>query len=391
MTFRWKACQGKRVILKKRMSKSPHVFPLAKIQPQFSCQWGARTSASRANFPILDGMALYRLTLEPGGFREPHWHPNAHELAYCIKGETLVTVFSNANLHDVFTITEGEMFFVPSGYLHSIENTGSVPAEFVIAFSHHDPEDFGMSGAVGCMNANVMGNTWNLPETAAKDVRYSPEDILIGPTTGRAEIPWQARFANHYKLSLESMAPAIANEFGAVRTARKQFWPALEGLAMYSVRIQGNGMREPHWHPQTAEMGYVKRGKARMTVLSPGAKVETYNLSAGDMYFIPKAYPHHIENLGNEEIHFLIFFNNTMPEDIGYTGALAGWPRRIVAPTLGCTEQTLPQIPAYPSDLLLVGKVTPHSLRKNKAECGPFIWSAFHGDFSAMLFNKFLA
>jgi hypothetical protein len=32
-----------------------------------------------------------------------------------------------------------------------------------------------------------------------------------------------------------------------------------------------------------------------MTVLSPGAKVDTYELNSGDMYFIPRAYPHHID------------------------------------------------------------------------------------------------
>lgn len=341
------------------MASSPHVFSIGKTTPQFSSEWGARTSVTRRNFPALQGMALYHLTLERGGFREPHWHPNAHELGYCAKGQALVTVFSNGNLHDLFAITEGEMFFVPSGSLHSIENTGEGQAEFFLAFSHHEPEDFGMSGAVGCMNANVMGNTWNLPESAAKNVRYSADDIIIGKAGGATEVPWQAGFGNHYKLALEGMAPAIANAFGSVRTARRQFWPALEGLAMYSVRITGNGMREPHWHPQTAEMGYVRQGQARMTVLSPGAKADTYRLSAGDMYFIPKAYPHHIENLGDEEIHFLIFFDQTMPQDIGYTGGLAAWPRRIVAPTLGCPEKDLPQIPAYPSDLLIVEKVNP--------------------------------
>ena len=28
-------------------------------------------------------------------------------------------------------------------------------------------------------------------------------------------------------------------------------------IAMFSVRITDAGMREPHWHPETAEMGYV--------------------------------------------------------------------------------------------------------------------------------------
>ncbi len=188
---------------------------------------------------------------------------NAHELTNCAKGSSLVTVFSNGNLHDTFTIAQGEMFFVPSGYLHAIANTGGENAEFLIAFSHHEPEDFGISGAVGCMNANVMGNTWGIPETAAKGVRYSPEDIVIGKFQGALDIPWAAGFSNHYKLPVEGLPPMLATEFGSARTARKQFWPVLDGLSMYSLRLLGTGMREPHWHPQTAEMGYVLQGSAR--------------------------------------------------------------------------------------------------------------------------------
>lgn len=56
------------------------------------------------------------------------------------------------------------------------------------------------------------------------------------------------------------------------------------------------------------------------------------------------------------ELRFLIFFDNTTPEDIGFTGALAALPRRIIAPTLGCTEE-LPAVPAYPADLLVVEKI----------------------------------
>ena len=256
-----------------------------------------------------------------------------------------------------FTIAEGEMFFVPSGYLHAIVNTGGESAEFLVAFSNHEPEDFGMSGAVGCMNANVMGNTLGISQTATTGIRYSPEDVVIGKYEGTLEVPWAAGFSNHYKLAVESLPPMLATNFGSARTARKQFWPVLEGLAMYSLRLLGTGMREPHWHPQTAEMGYVLQGNARMTLLSPGASVDTYLLGPGDMYFIPKGYPHHIENLRDDELRFLIFFDNTTPEDIGFTGALAALPRRIIAPTLGCTEETLPAVPAYPADLLVVEKI----------------------------------
>ncbi len=91
---------------------------------------------------------------------------------------------------------------------------------------------------------------------------------------------------------------------------------------MYSLTIRESGMREPHWHPVTAEMGYVHRGHGRMTVLDPDGSLDTYLLEPGQVYFVPRAYPHHIEVLGDEDINFLIFFDQPTPGDIGYRATL---------------------------------------------------------------------
>ena len=80
-----------------------------------------------------------------------------------------------------------------------------------------------------------------------------------------------------------------------------------------------------------------------MTIKSPSA-IDTFEIGPGDMYFIPAGYPHHIENLGTDELHFLVFFDRAMPQDIGYTGGIPAFPRRIVAPTLGMTVATLPRL-----------------------------------------------
>lgn len=86
---------------------------------------------------------------------------------------------------------------------------------------------------------------------------------------------------------------------------------------MYSLRIAEDGMREPHWHPSTAEMGYVHKAVARMSVMDPDGSVDTYTLKAGDVYFVPAAYPHQIEVIGNEDIQFLIFFDQPCPGILG--------------------------------------------------------------------------
>ena len=77
------------------------------------------------------------------------------------------------------------------------------------------------------------------------------------------------------------------------------------------------------------------------------------------MYFIPRAYPHHIENINDETTHFLVFFDQATGGDIGYTGALTAFPSRIVVPTLKAPGGVLPPIPNTPDDLLLVKKANP--------------------------------
>jgi oxalate decarboxylase len=70
---------------------------------------------------------------------------------------------------------------------------------------------------------------------------------------------------------------------GAANMARKDFWSILNDISMYSLRIEEDGMREPHWYPFTAEMGYVHKGNARMSVMDPDGSVDTYTLKPGDV------------------------------------------------------------------------------------------------------------
>ena len=341
------------------MINSPHVFSVRNLKPQDDLPGGSRAAVDASIFPILRGLSLYRVVLWPLGFREPHWHPNANELTYCVRGEALVTVFSNGSLHDTFAIAAGEMFFVPSGYLHHIENTGNSEAEFIIAFSHQQPEDFGISAAVGCMSNSVLGNAFNLPSEAFDGLRKSPEPIVFGVRQQPAAAPFHASFPNQHKFAVETMAPPIATSVGWAKTAKKMFWPILEDISMFSLQLSDKGMREPHWHPRTAEMGYVLEGRARMTVLSPDAKVDTYELSPGDMYFIPRSYPHHIEDIGADDIRFLIFFDQANPEDIGYTGGLRAYSNEVLGATFQCDSKFFEKLPPYAEDAMVVERRNP--------------------------------
>jgi quercetin dioxygenase-like cupin family protein len=94
----------------------PHVFNLDMTIPQISnINGGSRTIVNADNFPILNGngMAAYLLRLKKRGVYEPHWHPNAAELSYCINGRAIMTIFSPNAGYDSVTIDPGELVFVP--------------------------------------------------------------------------------------------------------------------------------------------------------------------------------------------------------------------------------------------------------------------------------------
>jgi len=339
--------------------RSRHVVSLQSQPPRFQGPMGSITHMDAGDLPIMKRLSLRHLSLAFQGVREPHWHANAHELGYCIEGEALITIAGNHSKRDSFVVTAGEMFFIPSGAMHSIQNIGNGSAEFVLAFSHERPEDFGIKAAFGIMSNAVLGNAYDLPAAAFDGFDHSDAGSAIISVTGKDGIEEQARHINPYKYSVEATPPQIDSPAGSAHTTKAALWPALRDIAMFSVRITDRGMREPHWHPETAEMGYVLSGQARMTILDPDGSSDTYVIGPGDAYFIPAAYPHHIENIGSGTFHVLIFFDRTEPGDVGYRSLINIYPRHLLAAAFGVSEDNLPDFPFTESDPLLVPRTNP--------------------------------
>jgi len=83
-------------------SKS-HLFQLGALPPA-TYDGGAQQQAHEQNFPILTGQqaSIQLITLQPGGIREPHWHPSAWEINLVTKGvASWVLIDGNGN-HESF-------------------------------------------------------------------------------------------------------------------------------------------------------------------------------------------------------------------------------------------------------------------------------------------------
>jgi len=253
------------------------------------------------------------------------------------------------------------MFHVDSGSLHHIENLSDMErAEFLVCFRHENPEDFSLSAAFGAMTPAVLGNTYNLPASTFENMKFSTKSQQIIVREGPPTIPSTSSHQDPHKFDVEGSEPALQGEgIGNARLAKQSTWPTLKTMAMYSLRVEDTAMREPHWHPVTAELGYVHEGRARMTILDPDGSTDTYTLKPGDMYFIPAAYPHQIEVLpeGGDKIHFCIFFDQPMPLDIGYKASAEIVPHEVMAATLKVERKDLPKMEGTTGSPLIVKRI----------------------------------
>ena len=335
-----------------------HVASLLQDSTVFENECGSISQVDAGSLPILSGLSIKRISLGPGAIREPQWNVDANQIAYVTAGTVLVSMLGTGDEFAAFVVRTGQMYHVESGAVYHIENVGDGDAEIIAALRSERPTHFSLQNSFSAMTNAVLGNTYDLAASSF-DVFDRTDASQIVRRVGDAHIPETAGLPNAHLFDLEGQIAPLAYPYGHAKLARKQYWAALEDLSMYSLTIRESGMREPHWHPVTAEMGFVHRGYGRMTVLDPDGSLDTYLLEPGQVYFVPRAYPHHIEVLGDDDINFLIFFDQSTPGDIGYRATASAFSRGVLAAAFGVREQQLPQFPSTPIDPLIVPRKNP--------------------------------
>jgi hypothetical protein len=73
--------------------------------------------ANKKKFPALRGLAVQVLKLKPGAVREPHSHPNAEQLDYCVSGKARVGIVGPEGHKQFLDLQDGDISFVPRGYV----------------------------------------------------------------------------------------------------------------------------------------------------------------------------------------------------------------------------------------------------------------------------------
>jgi oxalate decarboxylase len=111
---------------------------------------------------------------------EPHTHPNAGELNYVIEGKVRFIVYSPNGKVETDEIGKGQVFFVPAGYFHYLENPDGENGGSVSSFfDNENPEFIGLVGGLSPFSNDVLGSTFNKDPDFFNNVPRLVKNLLI--------------------------------------------------------------------------------------------------------------------------------------------------------------------------------------------------------------------
>jgi len=165
------------------INSQSHLFHLGD-SPVNRYDGGFFQQADEENFPILKGQeaSIVKLTLQPGGIREPHWHPSAWEINLVTSGVAAWVVIDGNGNHENFDQHAGDVVFAPQGSFHYFENRGPADMTIVIIQNTSAPEakdNIGIGEALSRLPPRVLSAVFGVPEETFKPFKKIDNAIVV--------------------------------------------------------------------------------------------------------------------------------------------------------------------------------------------------------------------
>lgn len=309
------------------MKSSKYFFSLKAIAPHEKNEGGSIVHATSKEVPGFVNISFANLTLKKRGFLEPMWHPNAAKVGYCVGGKGLVSL-RTPDKAESFTVETGEMFFVPQGFVHEIENCGESDCVINFALNNTQPDVMSFTKAIYSLSDTVFNATFNTPSGFVDGLKKNKAQKLIS-TLPHVKNP--GPIASQYKFNIEQSTKVISTKGGYLQLGTKKSLPTLNGLGILGFGLNPKGAVEPHWHTNAGELVYIVKGKTRITVLSPDGNVDVLEVGGGEGAFAPASHFHNIENIGTDDVEVIAFFSHAEPDYIGIGEVMGSYSNEVLA------------------------------------------------------------
>jgi len=128
-----------------RVPPHPFIFRLGASAPTKESKGGNVRVADSKNFMVSTTIAAALITVRPGGVREMHWHPNADEWQYYLKGKGRMTVFNTGPNAMTMDFNAGDIGYVKKNLGHYVENVGDTDLVFIGVFRASEYQEISLS------------------------------------------------------------------------------------------------------------------------------------------------------------------------------------------------------------------------------------------------------
>ena len=338
------------------------VFDLERDGKGWTGPGGSAKEVAIAEFPLSKSIAGVSMRLNPGGFRELHWHAIAAEWAYVLEGQLRTTVIAPDGTTETDDFQVGDVWYFPKGHGHALQNIGNTPCHFLLGFDNGHFSEFGtfsITDWLGHTNPEILSRELNLPAAAFADI--PKREVYIG--TGQfppKEIPdnldtTKPISQSSHKFRMETMSPTHEFPGGFIKVVSSKEFPIQNTLTAARMDILPGAIREMHWHPNADEWQFVMNGQGRVTIFGSHGRVKTMPYGPGMVSFIKQGYGHFVENTGNETLRLLILFNAPTYEEIMLTSWLGANPAQLVADHFGLDLRQVDKFPRQEAGILAKG------------------------------------
>ena len=157
----------------------PVIFRLSRSKPVKESSGGRVQIADSTNFKVSKTVASALVTVEPGGMREMHWHPNADEWQYYLRGQARMTVFNTGPKATTTDFRPGDVGVVRKNLGHYVENTGSDVLQFLEVFRAPRYEEVSLAEWLGHVP----------PELVMQHFNITRDDLEKLPKNSRGVVP----------------------------------------------------------------------------------------------------------------------------------------------------------------------------------------------------------
>ena len=304
---------------------------------------GWARQVTQADFPISQTIAGVDMRLTAGGIRELHWHLAA-EWTFMTYGHCRVTVFDPQGRAYVADVKEGDLWYFPPGYPHSLQGLDPDGCEFVICFDNgaaNEDNTLLLSEWMAHTPPDILAENFGVPAETFAGIPLHSLYIFQGKLPGdlaadRAAVKGAQGFPPQpFTFALGSMPPTKQNESGEVRIVDSSTFKVSERIAAALVTLRPGALRDMHWHPNADEWQYWIKGKGRMTVFDTGPKAVTMDFNPGDIGYVRRQNGHYISNVGDTDLQYLAVFRSDHFASI----SLSDWLTHTPPALAGCGKR----------------------------------------------------